>query len=180
MGISIAAMHYTGMAATYFLPGEPAPAVWASLDGVVIQWLVVAGMLAIITIDQDGAIKNFNPAAERMFGFDRDDVIDEDVSILLPENERSRHIQYVRNSTLHEPRIVGSTRAVRGRRKDGTMTDMELSISAMKIGGRKMFVGIGRDVTARRATEEALRRATSRHDLTDLVESPNGLTGTDG
>jgi PAS domain S-box-containing protein len=117
---------------------------------------------AIITIDHAGTIHNFNPGAERMFGFDRDEIIGKDVSILLPEDQRAEHGGYLEQSSIHAPRIIGRTRPIRGRRKNGEDFALELSVSAMEIGGRTMFVGVARDVTAQRAAEDALRRTTEQ------------------
>ena len=104
----------------------------------------------IITIDARGVIQSFNPAATRIFGYSVDEVMGANVSMLMPEPDRSRHDGYIDNYLgTGTPKIIGIGRQVVGQRKDGTRFPMELGISEVLDEDQRLFVGIVRDVTYR-------------------------------
>ena len=111
----------------------------------------------IITIDPDGLIESFNPAAEDIFGYEAEEVIGENVKVLMPSPYREEHDEYLRSyhETGHR-RIIGIGREVRGRRKDGSTFPMDLSVSEVELGDRTLFTGIVRDVTERRRLEKEI------------------------
>lgn len=116
----------------------------------------------IIAIDSRGAIRSFNPAAERIFGYRAEEVIGENVSLLMPEPDRSRHDAYVaRYLTTGERRIIGIGREVEGLRKDGSRFPLELAVSEMRVGGEQWFTGITRDISDRKRAEADLQRLSS-------------------
>ncbi|GGY14001.1 PAS domain S-box protein [Paludibacterium paludis] len=111
----------------------------------------------IITIDASGLVSTFNPAAERLFGYARDDVLGRNVSLLMPEPYRSEHDGYLaRFLGGGEPRIIGKGREVQGRRKDGSTFPMHLSVGAMQVGGKPLFVGIIADISKLKEAEGKL------------------------
>ena len=114
----------------------------------------------IITIDERGTIESFNPAAEAIFGYSAGELIGLNVSLLMPEPFRSRHDQYLA-SYLHtgQKKIIGIGREVEGRRRDGAVFPMELSVSEFRLGERRMFTGIVRDITRRKQLEAQLLQA---------------------
>jgi PAS domain S-box-containing protein len=165
MGLSIAALHYTGMAATYFMPAVAPAAGGTELDGPVVAAAFGGAAMAIaalslalasidrhlkikdrqvrqseyslnaivnftaegiISIDEAGVVRSFNPAAERIFGYDMTEVLGNNVSMLVAPAERSRHDGYVRNSELHVDRIQNLVRGVVAMRKDGSTFTLEL------------------------------------------------------
>ena len=84
---------------------------------------------AIVVIDIEGRILDFNPAAERIFGYLAQEVIGENVRKLMPDPDRSRHDGYIRNYLrTKEPQIIGKGREVIGLLKDGGVIPLELAV----------------------------------------------------
>ncbi len=112
---------------------------------------------AIITMGADGRIRTFNRAAEAMFGYGRDDVIGEDVSLLMSTPHAKQHHEYVdRYIETGEARIIGIGRYVEAKRRDGTIFPVHLAVSQFQ-DGERVFTGILRDMTQVRELETALR-----------------------
>ena len=113
---------------------------------------------AIITIDTTGIIQMFNPAAEKIFGYEAEEVIGKNIKVLMPEPYYSEHDKYISNYlTTGQAKIIGHGREVTGLRKDGTMFPMELGVSKAEIHGKPMFVGLLHDITARKEAEESVK-----------------------
>jgi two-component system sensor kinase FixL len=113
---------------------------------------------AMITIDDRGVILSFSAAAEQLFGYAAAEVVGRNVSMLMPEPDSSRHDTYLaRYRATEERRIIGNMRRVLGRRKDGSVFPHELYVGEASGGGRRIFTGFLRDLTAR---EEADARLT--------------------
>ena len=126
--------------------------------------IVETAVDAIITIDERGRVESVNPAGERMFGWRADDLVGRNVRVLMPEPHSSAHDGYLRRYLREgDPRIIGVGREVTGLRRDGTTFPMYLSVGEMRVGGRRMFTGIVRDVTDRVRAEERLRASEARH-----------------
>jgi len=111
----------------------------------------------IITIDERGIIESFNLAAEKIFEYKPREVIGKNVSILMPSPHRERHDGYIGNyiRTGHA-KIIGIGREVFGRRKNGTIFPMDLSVSEVQLADRRLFTGFIRDITERKQFEQAL------------------------
>lgn len=110
---------------------------------------------AIVTIDENGIVERFNPAAENLFGYLEVEVAGRNVSMLMPSPYREMHDKYLLNYRETGVRkIIGLGREVMGLRKDGTVFPMDLSVGEMQLGTRRMFAGIVRDITERKRTEE--------------------------
>jgi PAS domain S-box-containing protein len=115
---------------------------------------------AIITIDTAGSIQSFNRAAERIFGWNEQEVLGRNLNMLMPSPDREQHDQYLKSYMGGgTPRIIGIGRLVTGMRKDGSRMPLELGVSEMRVGDQRLFCGIVRDVTDRVAAEDALRQS---------------------
>jgi two-component system CheB/CheR fusion protein len=118
---------------------------------------------AIVTIDARGRIESFNRAAERMFGYAAAHVIGRNVSMLMPEPYASRHDGYLRNYyRTGKPRIIGIGREVVGLRKDGSTFPLDLAVSEVRLGRRRTFAGIIRDITERKRLEKEVLETAER------------------
>lgn len=112
---------------------------------------------AMVVIDEQGTVESFSRAAERLFGYAADQVIGRNVSMLMPSPDRELHDHYIRRYLdTGERRIIGSNRRVMGRRQDGSTFPHELCIAEAIGGGRRMFTGFLRDLSAREAVEARL------------------------
>lgn len=123
---------------------------------------------AIITIDERGIMERLNPAAERLFGYSEAEVTGKNVSMLMPAPHRERHDDYLANYLrTGEKKIIGTGREVEGLRKDGSIFPMDLAVAEMRLGNRRMFTGVVRDISERKRAEE-------RHkNLMDEISSAN-------
>lgn len=109
----------------------------------------------IVTIDERGTMERFNPAAERMFGYPEAEVTGKNVSMLMPSPYHEAHDGYLAHyMQTGEKKIIGIGREVIGLRKDGTTFPMDLAVSETRQGGRRMFTGTVRDISARKQAEE--------------------------
>jgi len=113
---------------------------------------------AIVVIDETGHVEAFNPAAERLFGYQAQEIIGRNVRILMPEPYHAEHDGYLsRYRQTGERRIIGIGREVSGLRRDGSTFPLELSIAEWREGGQRFFTGVMRDITERRRAEELQR-----------------------
>ena len=96
------------------------------------RWQVILSTArdAIIAIDRQARITLFNPAAELVFGYRAEEVLGENVKLLMPAPYRDDHDEYLRRyESTGEARAIGRIRSVQGRRKNGEVFPIELSVS---------------------------------------------------
>jgi two-component system, LuxR family, sensor kinase FixL len=114
----------------------------------------------LITIDARGIVQSYNKACERIFGYAAAEVLGQNVNMLMPNPYAARHDNYLSNyMSTGEAKIIGSGREVEGRRKDGSVFPVDLSVAEIKSETGRFFSGIVRDITARKAAETELRRS---------------------
>ncbi len=114
---------------------------------------------AIITIDEGGTVRSINPAGERLFGYPASEVVGQNVKVLMPEPYSGEHDKYLANYLFTgEAKVIGIGREVVGRRKDGSTFPVELAVSEFRLGARRYFTGIVRNITERKRAEEEVRR----------------------
>ena len=140
----------------------------------------------IIVIDAHGHIEAFNPAAERLFGYLEREVFGKNVNVLMPSPYREEHDGYIaRYLTTGQAKIIGIGREVTGRRKDGSIFPLHLSVGEIRIRGNRKFTGVVHDLTARVRMEEQLREQTALARLGEMAgliahEVKNPLAGIRG
>lgn len=112
----------------------------------------------IVTISDEGIIETFNPAAEKIFGYKSEDILGRNVGILMRTEDRELHDTFIkRYLTTNQPKILGQRREVIGLRADGSTFPMQLAVSEMKLGHRRHFTGIIRDITLTKEAERLLQ-----------------------
>jgi PAS domain S-box-containing protein len=116
---------------------------------------------AIITLDPNLNIREFNPAAEQMFGYRRTEILGRSVDLLVPADHR----QYDKEALTEFMQTGGGPLAARrleltAIRADGTEFPVELTVARMRRGdSRAVITGFVRDITERLALEEQLRQS---------------------
>jgi PAS domain S-box-containing protein len=119
-----------------------------------LQAILETAVDSIVTIDERGLIQGVNPATERVFGYTPEELIGRNVSMLMPEPYRGEHDGYMANYLRTGVRkIIGIGREVQGRRKDGSVFPMELSVSETLLPQGRLFTGIVRDISVRKHAE---------------------------
>jgi two-component system sensor kinase FixL len=140
-----------------------APAAPARGEDRQLQAVLDTAVEGIVVIGQDGTIRVFNRAAQKMFGYAADEVVGRNVSILMAEPHRSLHDKYVSDYLrTRQPKIIGIGRELEGLRKDGTSFPIELSVSEVDGPGGKTFTGIVRDLTNRKRLEREVLDVSER------------------
>src|SRR5581483_2835912 len=111
----------------------------------------------IVAMDHEGRITEFNPAAERIFRYRRDEVIGRQLAdVIVPAALREQHRRgLARYLATGEANVLGRRVELPGMRSDGEQVTVELSITRMPGGGPPMFAGFIRDVTERKQAEAA-------------------------
>jgi two-component system sensor kinase FixL len=113
---------------------------------------------AMVVIDRQGIIQSFSAAAERLFGYQEEQVRGQNVSLLMPSPYREQHdANIARYLATGERRIIGIGRVVLGRRADGTTFPMELAVGEINQDGFRLFTGFIRDLTERQETKARLQ-----------------------
>ena len=138
---------------------EPAP----GRERTHIEAILDAAIDGVIAIDEQGVIQSVNPAVERLFGYAPAELVGRNVSMLMPSPHRERHDQYLAHYVrTGEAKVIGKGRELEALRRDGTTFPIELTLSEVRTGGRRLFTGFVRDVTQRKQAEEALRESQAR------------------
>ncbi|MFN6944481.1 MAG: sensor histidine kinase [Cytophagaceae bacterium] len=128
-----------------------------------LQAIFESAIDGIITIDEKGIVETLNPAAASIFGYAEEEVIGNNISMLMPEPDRSRHDEYLKNyNRTGEAKIIGIGREVLGRKKNGMTFPFLLSISEADIDGKKIFTGIVHDITRLKRAEAALGESENK------------------
>ena len=124
----------------------------------------------ILTIDEEGAIRSVNAATCRIFGYETIELIGNSLTILMPSESRHAHTQgmsqYLQGRPAH---LVGKPYVeVNGLKKDGTEFPLELTINQVVFSDKRIFVGVMRDITDRKAMQHKLTTLAQYDILTGL------------
>ncbi|PNH93667.1 PAS domain S-box protein [Vibrio diazotrophicus] len=121
---------------------------------------VLKNSVGSITIDVKGFIKSFDPIAEDIFGYKFHEVMNQNVSILMPEPYRSHHNDYLHRYLVdNNAHIIGQGRELPAMRKDGSTFPMWLTVNHVKIDTTSLFIGSIFDLSAQKETERELSRS---------------------
>jgi two-component system CheB/CheR fusion protein len=145
------------------VPGGDPEAWLAGLNRAILD----SALDCIIAIDAGGRVVEFNPAAERVFGYARVEAVGKELAeLIIPESLRKRHRQglerYLRTG---EGPVLGRRIEINAMRADGSEILVELAITPLRIHGEPIFTAYLRDITDRKRGEEASRR------LAAIIES---------
>ncbi|MDB5082315.1 MAG: luxQ 1 [Chloroflexi bacterium] len=125
------------------------------------QAVVDSAVDGIMTIDEDGILVSFNPAAEHIFGYLTGEITGRPISDLIPAPFEEQF------------KISGPGREVVGKRKDSTTFPMDLAVGEMRLGEKLTYIGIARDITARKRNEGLL---AVQNNITRVLAEANTIT----
>lgn len=137
---------------------------------------------AIISIDEDGEVLTYNPAAEQLFQYSAADVAKAGIGVLMTAEDSEVHHHYVaRYLNGGRRQIIGTGREVRCQRRDGSTFAAHISVSESLAGEKRVFTAIIHDLTERdrlREAEAALRDNKLEHGIV-LQYAPIGIVTMD-
>jgi PAS domain S-box-containing protein len=138
--------------------------------------IIASAMDAIISVNTEHQILVFNEAAERIFGYSREEALQMSVHDLLPESFRAAHVHHIQSfaKTGVTTRSMGALRPLAARRKDGSEFPIEAAISQVEVDGQKIFTVILRDVSERKSAEaERERLLQAEREAREAAEAAN-------
>ncbi|MEH6789241.1 PAS domain S-box protein [Parasphingorhabdus sp.] len=113
---------------------------------------------AMVVIDEAGLVSSFSATAEKMFGYEQEEIIGRNVKILMPMPYRDAHDNYISTYIrTGEKRIIGIGRTVVGCKKDGTNFPLQLEVGEARIGDERYFTGFMVDLTEKKQTEAEMQ-----------------------
>lgn len=131
---------------------------------------------AIITISADGTIESANREAIAFFGYEESELIGRNVSMLMPEPYSGHHPEFLQSYLeTGQAKIIGIGREVPCLRKDGTTFPADLSVSEVRMGNRRHFTGILRNLSAQKKSEARLLAVEKRMEAAEELASVGTL-----
>lgn len=151
---------------------EDQPAAGASEE--LFRGLLESAPDAIVIVDEHGAIKIVNGEAERMFGYERSELVGQPVETLVPVDRRETHAGHRRHYTA-DPRTrpMGIGMNLVGERSDGSQFPVEISLSPLRAAQGLLVTSVIRDISERKRAELALRESERR--FRDFIEGTDDL-----
>jgi PAS domain S-box-containing protein len=123
-----------------------------------------SAMDAIISTDTNGIMLSWNHGAQRLFGYARDEIVGQPLTMLMPARYRGPCLDGLnRVVATGQQRLGGKTLEVHGLTRDGDEFPVELSLSSWQTGDSTFFGAIIRDITERKQAEEALRQSEAHY-----------------
>ncbi|MGM9515583.1 bifunctional diguanylate cyclase/phosphodiesterase [Roseateles sp. DB2] len=123
----------------------------------------------IITIDRRGTVRSYNSSAHKIFGYEASEVVGNNITMLMPSPYAEAHDRYLADYARTGIRqVIGRGREVEGLRKNGERFPMSLAVNEIEREGERIYIGMVRDITQRRAAEAEIQRLAFFDQLTDL------------
>lgn len=149
-------------------------------DNSLFDALIATAVDGIMVIDEKGSVRIYNKACERLFGYEAAEVIGHSIKMLMPAPYHDEHDGYLEHYvSTGEKHIIGIGREVQGRRKDGSVFPMNLSVGEGVIRGERIFLGIITDISDRLSRERRILDLQSEmlhvSRLTDMGQVAAGL-----
>lgn len=141
-----------------------------TLESTLATAIFEAAVDSILVIDSHGIVQAVNQSALEQFGFNANELVGNNVSCLMPAPHAQAHDTYIDSyCRTGERRIIGKGRETMGRRKDGSLFPLHLSVGEFEQDGRRLFVGICHDISARRRLTEHITFLATYDTLTGCV-----------
>lgn len=118
---------------------------------------------AIISTDKNGVIQSFNPAAEKMFGYSKNEIIGKNINLLMPFPHNQNHGKYIQKYLkTGGKKIIDISREVQGVNKDKTVFPIEVTISEASWEGERYFSNIIKNISDRRDLERRISEISNQ------------------
>jgi PAS domain S-box-containing protein len=135
-----------------------------------LRLIVEASPNAILIVNRHGRITLVNTQTEKLFGYDRSELLDQAVELLVPERYRVTHPKYLQEFfCMPSARAMGAGRDLFGKRKDGTEVPIEIGLSPLDSDDEPLVLASIIDITERKHAEERVRR--SQEQLAGVISS---------
>ena len=129
-------------------------------DSAILHATLEAAVDALIVSDANGTVLRANGAAMDMFNYDTSEIVGQSINMLMPSALANLHDGFMEHHLeTREKRVIGLGREVEGKRKDGSLFPMHISVGHAEAAGQQIFVAIMHDLTNRKAAEDALARS---------------------
>ena len=132
----------------------------AAISAALSEAIVRTSLDSIIIIDGEGLVVDFNPAAERLFGYAREDAIGRDIAgLIIPEHHRPAHYEGMkRYLSTGSTRVIGKRVELEAVTRDGRIVPVELSIADVSVGENRFFTAHLRDLQPAKAAQFEIER----------------------
>ena len=132
--------------------------------------IVETAELGVVTINENHEVVYLNPAAERMFGYSRQEIMGGDVSPLIPSEHRERHRHYVeRYVRTRRGKMIGHTAELEAERRDGSRFPISISFSVAEVAGALLMTAIVRDKSKEAGLEKEVKQSQRLAILGEMV-----------
>jgi PAS domain S-box-containing protein len=126
----------------------------------------------IVMINECGIIQLLNPALAHMFGYEMDELLGRNLSILMPSPHHSRHNEYLKNYLrTGEQHIIGAGREIVAQHKNGSVFPIYLAVSELRLKEQRMFTGIISDITELKQAQLALEESKQELEIQNKAYS---------
>ncbi|MBX2819693.1 MAG: PAS domain S-box protein, partial [Rhodothermaceae bacterium] len=124
-----------------------------------LQQVLEQAIDGVITIDENNCITFFNKAAEKLWGYSREEVLGKNVKMLVPRAIQANHDDYVNaNRRTGIDKIVGTSRDIKVERRDGSEFWANLSLSRVTLDGKTTYTAFVKDITKERNSRETINQ----------------------